>query len=81
MASSPEAHQLWRDIASAAESGWDFSSRWLADGVSLCSIRTTQVNATGKLRREGLGPPYLAPKEGVSPRAPCLPVPFILESL
>jgi neutral trehalase len=30
-------------VASACESGWDFSSRWLADGRSLSSIRTTQV--------------------------------------
>lgn len=25
--------RLWRELASAAESGWDFSSRWLADGA------------------------------------------------
>ena len=25
--------RLWREIASGAESGWDFSSRWLADGA------------------------------------------------
>ncbi|KAL4856740.1 putative trehalase [Chlorella vulgaris] len=37
------AAALWRELASAAESGWDFSSRWLADGVSLNSCRTTQV--------------------------------------
>jgi hypothetical protein len=24
-----QAKQLWRDVASAAESGWDFSTRWL----------------------------------------------------
>lgn len=24
--------RLWRELASGAESGWDFSSRWLADG-------------------------------------------------
>lgn len=35
--------RLWRQLASAAESGWDFSSRWLADGRSLSSCRTTQV--------------------------------------
>lgn len=35
--------QLFRDIASAAESGWDFSSRWFGDGQSLASIRTTCI--------------------------------------
>ena len=34
---------LWRDIRAAAESGWDFSSRWLADGKSLETIRTTRL--------------------------------------
>lgn len=38
-----EAARLWRDVASAAESGWDFSSRWFVDGASLGSIRTTRV--------------------------------------
>ncbi|MEW5317163.1 MAG: hypothetical protein WDW38_008489 [Sanguina aurantia] len=40
---SKEAAQLWRDLASAAESGWDFSSRWLAESGDLGSIRTTQI--------------------------------------
>ncbi|HEX4389263.1 MAG TPA: trehalase family glycosidase, partial [Steroidobacteraceae bacterium] len=35
--------QLYRDIRAAAESGWDFSSRWLADGHTLASIATTQI--------------------------------------
>lgn len=35
--------QAWRDVATAAESGWDFSSRWLGDGVSLATIRTTTI--------------------------------------
>jgi alpha,alpha-trehalase len=34
---------LWRDIRAAAESGWDFSSRWLDDGHSLATIRTTRL--------------------------------------
>ncbi|MES2337674.1 MAG: alpha,alpha-trehalase TreF [Pseudomonadota bacterium] len=34
---------LWRDIRASAESGWDFSSRWLADGASLATIRTTRI--------------------------------------
>lgn len=37
------AAQLWRELATAAESGWDFSSRWLADGTSLRSCRATRV--------------------------------------
>ncbi|MFT4026195.1 MAG: trehalase family glycosidase [Novosphingobium sp.] len=34
---------LWRDIRAGAESGWDFSSRWLADGNCLTTIRTTRI--------------------------------------
>ena len=34
---------LWRDIRAACESGWDFSSRWLGDGASLSTIRTTRL--------------------------------------
>jgi alpha,alpha-trehalase len=34
--------KLFRDLRSAAESGWDFSSRWLKDG-SLSSIQTTSL--------------------------------------
>jgi len=35
------APEVYRDLRAAAESGWDFSSRWLADGKTLSSIRTT----------------------------------------
>jgi len=35
--------QLYRDLRAAAESGWDFSSRWLADPLQLASIRTTEI--------------------------------------
>jgi alpha,alpha-trehalase len=35
--------ELYRDIRSAAESGWDFSSRWLADGRTLGTIETTSI--------------------------------------
>ena len=38
-----EPSLLYRNIRAACESGWDFSSRWLADGRSLASIRTTEV--------------------------------------
>uniref|UniRef100_F1KU03 Trehalase n=1 Tax=Ascaris suum TaxID=6253 RepID=F1KU03_ASCSU len=36
-------HILWTDIASAAESGWDFSSRWFADHKRLTTIVTTKI--------------------------------------
>ncbi|WP_260583066.1 alpha,alpha-trehalase TreF [Sphingopyxis sp. PET50] len=42
-AEARDAGALWRDLRAAAESGWDFSSRWLADGRSLGSIRTTRL--------------------------------------
>jgi alpha,alpha-trehalase len=32
--------EVWRDLRAAAESGWDFSSRWLGDGMTLSTIRT-----------------------------------------
>jgi alpha,alpha-trehalase len=35
--------ELYRDIRAAAESGWDFSSRWLADGRHLNTIRTVSL--------------------------------------
>jgi alpha,alpha-trehalase len=35
--------ELWRDLRAAAESGWDFSSRWLGEDRSLASIRTTRI--------------------------------------
>jgi len=34
---------LFRDLRAAAESGWDFSSRWFADERSLASIDTTEI--------------------------------------
>ena len=33
----------YRNIRAACESGWDFSSRWLADGKTLSTIQTTQI--------------------------------------
>jgi len=35
--------QLYRDIRAAAESGWDFSSRWFTDGKTLETINTTEI--------------------------------------
>ncbi len=35
------APEVYRHLRAAAESGWDFSSRWLADGKTLATIHTT----------------------------------------
>ncbi len=35
--------QVYRDLRAGAESGWDFSSRWLADAGTLASIHTTEI--------------------------------------
>ena len=35
--------EVYRDLRAAAESGWDFSSRWLEDGRTLSTIRTTEL--------------------------------------
>jgi alpha,alpha-trehalase len=37
------AEQVYSDIRSACESGWDFSSRWLADPSQLSTIHTTEI--------------------------------------
>jgi alpha,alpha-trehalase len=34
---------LYREVRSTAESGWDFSSRWLEDSRSLSTLRTTAI--------------------------------------
>ena len=34
---------LFRDLRSAAESGWDFSTRWFEDGRKLGTIQTTRI--------------------------------------
>lgn len=34
---------LYRNIRSAAESGWDFSSRWFRDGKTIETIHTTDI--------------------------------------
>lgn len=41
--SSRLVSQIYRDIRAAAESGWDFSSRWLSNLESLASIDTTEI--------------------------------------
>lgn len=35
--------QLYRDLRSGAESGWDYSSRWFADGMDIHTIETTRL--------------------------------------
>ncbi|KAB0633238.1 trehalase [Burkholderia stagnalis] len=37
------ASEVWRDLRAGAESGWDYSSRWLGDGKTLATIRTTSI--------------------------------------
>jgi alpha,alpha-trehalase len=55
--------EVYRDLRAGAESGWDFSSRWLADGIDLRTIRTTEIapvdlNALIKHLEETLGRAY-----------------------
>jgi len=38
-----DPQKVFRDIRAAAESGWDFSSRWLADRQTLETIETTAI--------------------------------------
>ena len=41
--SARPASEVYRNLRAGAESGWDFSSRWLADGRSLHTIRTVEI--------------------------------------
>ncbi|XP_009782059.1 probable trehalase [Nicotiana sylvestris] len=38
-----EKRQFYRDLASAAESGWDFSSRWMRNEPDLTTTSTTSI--------------------------------------
>jgi alpha,alpha-trehalase len=38
-----QREQLFRNIRAAAESGWDFSSRWMRDPADLHSLETTEL--------------------------------------
>lgn len=40
---SRPANEVYRDLRAAAESGWDFSSRWFGDNRNLTTIRTTSI--------------------------------------
>jgi alpha,alpha-trehalase len=42
-ASNRPAAEVYRDLRAGAETGWDFSSRWLADSKTLATIRTTAL--------------------------------------
>jgi alpha,alpha-trehalase len=42
-ASNRPHEDVYRDLRAGAESGWDFSSRWLDGGGSLASIDTTDI--------------------------------------
>jgi len=42
-ASGRPATEVYRDLRAGAESGWDFTSRWLADGATLTTIDTTNM--------------------------------------
>ena len=37
------AAQMYRELRAGAESGWDYSSRWFADGRTLTTIETTSL--------------------------------------
>lgn len=39
----PNPAELYRHIRAGAESGWDYSSRWLRDGQSMRTIHTTDI--------------------------------------
>ena len=40
----PDSHAfIYRNLRSAAESGWDFSSRWFRNGKDLSTIQTTAI--------------------------------------
>ena len=41
--SPSRSERLYADLAAAAESGWDFSSRWFADAETLETTQTTDI--------------------------------------
>jgi len=38
-----DVRKLYKNLRSAAESGWDFSSRWFEDGTNLYTIKTIDI--------------------------------------
>ncbi|KAJ3682122.1 hypothetical protein LUZ60_014695 [Juncus effusus] len=43
LSSSYEKEAFYHELASAAESGWDFSSRWMRNSSDLTTLRTTSI--------------------------------------
>ena len=41
--SNQSKENIYRNLRSAAESGWDFSSRWFVNGKDLHTMKTTQI--------------------------------------
>lgn len=42
-AKQADRKRMYRHLRAGAESGWDFSSRWFADGMHLTTIHTTDI--------------------------------------
>lgn len=42
-ASGRPVEEVYRDLRAGAASGWDYSSRWFADGQNITSIQTTSI--------------------------------------
>jgi alpha,alpha-trehalase len=38
-----DSAQLWRNLRAGGETGWDFSSRWFADGKTLATVDVTSL--------------------------------------
>ncbi|MEA3129902.1 MAG: alpha,alpha-trehalase [Paraburkholderia sp.] len=38
-----DAADLWRNLRAGGETGWDFSSRWFADGKTLATVDVTSI--------------------------------------
>jgi alpha,alpha-trehalase len=43
LSSTRPAAEVYRNLRATAESGWDFSSRWLADGQHLATVQTLNL--------------------------------------
>ncbi len=43
MEKKKQRETLYRNLRAAAASGWDFSGRWMEDGMNLYTIRTTDI--------------------------------------
>jgi alpha,alpha-trehalase len=42
-ASGRNPNDVYRELRATAESGWDFSSRWFGDNMTLATVRTTSI--------------------------------------